>query len=214
MSTLSFSISLLRFPSAHSRTPLVVTQTVLGTPAYMPLELLQSKHVSERTDTYAFGIVLCELLTGSGPVTDYECGETLSAKMYAPLESPEQELPPLLDIRLGGGGGGGWPLERAVALGRIARRCIESHARRRCVVAEVLPELDALAGRAAVVRAGRGQEYDPMTGKLLSTRGAAATKQTAKKKEQKSAGVKAVASRLHGGGGGASRGNLDSTSTS
>ena len=39
----------------------------------------------------------------------------------------------------------------------------------RCVVAEVLPELDAIAGRMAVVRAGRGEEYDPMTGQLRKT---------------------------------------------
>ena len=31
----------------------------------------------------------------------------------------------------------------------------------------MLPELDALAGRMAVRRAGRGEEYDPMTGELV-----------------------------------------------
>jgi hypothetical protein len=30
-------------------------------------------------------------------------------------------------------------------------------------------ELDVLAGRQAMRRAGRGEEYDPMTGKLVST---------------------------------------------
>ena len=33
----------------------------------------------------------------------------------------------------------------------------------------MLPELDALAGRQAVVRAARGEEYDPMTGELVQT---------------------------------------------
>jgi len=48
-------------------------------------------------------------------------------------------------------------------------------AAQRCTVAEVLPELDALAGREAVVRAGRGgQKYDPMTGQLLHTGAAGA----------------------------------------
>jgi len=37
----------------------------------------------------------------------------------------------------------------------------------RCTVAEVLPELDALAKRGAVRRAGRGEEYDGMTGMLV-----------------------------------------------
>jgi hypothetical protein len=42
----------------------------------------------------------------------------------------------------------------------------QPHPPRRCTVADVLPELDALAGRQALLRAGRGQEYDPRTGKL------------------------------------------------
>ena len=36
-------------------------------------------------------------------------------------------------------------------------------------MADVLPELDALAGRMAVRRAGRGEEYDSRTGQLLQT---------------------------------------------
>jgi len=123
-------------------------------------------HVSEKTDTYAFGVVICELLTGDPPA-DYAVGMMLAMKMQAPLMDAECSLPPMLDTRLGGGGG--WPVPRAVALGRIARRCIEMIAEQRCIVADVLPELDELAGRMAVVRAGRGEEYDPMTGELVKT---------------------------------------------
>ena len=54
-------------------------------------------------------------------------------------------------------------------LARIAKKCLEMFARDRCAVREVLVELDVLAGRMAIRRAGRGEEYDPMTGKLVST---------------------------------------------
>ena len=137
------------------------TCNVVGTGPYMPLEYTQMGHVSEKTDTFAFGVVLCELLTGDTP-SDRARGEMLSQKMYEPLQDAERELPPLLD-----GSAGAWPLPQAVALGRIARRCIEMAVAKRCIVVDVLAELDALAGREAVVRAGRGMEYDPMTGELV-----------------------------------------------
>ena len=52
-------------------------------------------------------------------------------------------------------------------MGRIARRCIDIQVSKRCTISDVLVEIDVLAGRMAVVRAGRGEEYDPRTGKLV-----------------------------------------------
>ena len=65
------------------------------------MEYLQQGHVSEKTDTYAFGVVLCELLTGL-PAADYDKGEWLATTMPDPLADAERLLPPLLDARLGG----------------------------------------------------------------------------------------------------------------
>ena len=141
------------------------TGIVVGTKPYMAPEYSMGR-VSEKTDTFAFGVVLCELLTGEPPV-DYDLGLLLAIKMDKTLADVAANLPALLDTRLGRKGA--WPLPRALALGRVARRCIDPVAQMRCLVAEVLPELDALAGREAVVRAARGEEYDPMTGKLRKT---------------------------------------------
>ena len=82
------------------------------------------------------------------------------------------QLLPLLDAAAGGDVKRDRQLrKRVTTLALITAKCVEMFARKRCTVSEVLPELDALAGREAVVRAGRGEEHDPMTGKLRGTTG-------------------------------------------
>ena len=122
------------------------TQNVVGTMSYMAPEYVMAGHVSEKTDAFAFGVVLCELLTAKPPA-DFELGLTLSTAMLEPLADTEiaHALPLLLDSA---GGKQGWPaVGKALQLGRLARRCIEIHPRTRCTVASLLPHLDALAGR-------------------------------------------------------------------
>ena len=84
------------------------------------------------------------------------------------LRSAETDVLPLLDARLTGQQR--WPREKALALAAIARSCLEMLAHDRCAVRDVLVQLDVLAGRRAIRRAGRGEEYDPMTGELVRTK--------------------------------------------
>jgi serine/threonine protein kinase/Tol biopolymer transport system component len=64
---------------------------ILGTPAYMSPEQARGKSVDKRTDIWAFGCVLYELLTGKAAFD----GETVSDMIVAVLErEPEWELLP------------------------------------------------------------------------------------------------------------------------
>ena len=121
-------------------------------------------HVSEKTDSFAFGVVLLELLTGK-PAAIYGKGQMLWAEMASAIDGDEHELRKLFDRRLGGSGQ--WPLSEALALARIARRCIYVDVGKRCEVREVRVELDVLAGRVAAPRAPKGKHFDPYTGKLV-----------------------------------------------
>ena len=136
---------------------------VIGTKPYQPPEYTGKGHVSEKTDTFAFGVVVLELLTAMPP-SNKATNEFLYEELSPMLETPGKALPPLLDKRAGK-----WPRKKALALAKIAAQCLEMLVRKRCAVREKLVELDVLAGRQAMRRAGRGEEYDPMTGKLVST---------------------------------------------
>ena len=130
-------------------------------PSYMPAEYVLEGHVGEKTDTFAFGVVLLELLTAKPP-SNKQTREFLYTELASVLEEAGTALPPLLDKRAGK-----WPREKALALAAIARKCLEMYARDRVAVRQVLVELDVLAGREARRRAERGEQFDPMTGKLV-----------------------------------------------
>ncbi len=72
----------------------------MGTPTYMPPEQWQGKPLDARTDLYALGIMLFEMLTGRLPFT----GETPASLMHAHIYEPppaiypwRSDLSPLID---------------------------------------------------------------------------------------------------------------------
>lgn len=133
-------------------------------------------HVSEKTDSYAMGVILLELLTGKlagNPLT----GELLATEMMPVVSNPHHLLVPHLDNKaLSSAGSTGavivWQsaenkvaLAQAISLAEIARSCLDPSPRTRTEVKNVLARLDTLAGRKDGRRATRGIEYDPLTGK-------------------------------------------------
>lgn len=76
---------------------------VQGSPSYMPPEQIRGKRVDQRADSYAFGCLLHELLTGSPPFTASTQQELLSRHLHAqpPIASATNEaVSPQLDALL------------------------------------------------------------------------------------------------------------------
>jgi serine/threonine protein kinase/Tol biopolymer transport system component len=86
---------------------------ILGTPAYMSPEQARGKPVDKRTDIWAFGCVLCEMLTGKKTFR----GETVSDTIASVLErEPEwQALPPTTPAKIR----------------ELLRRCLQKDSQRR-----------------------------------------------------------------------------------
>jgi hypothetical protein len=128
------------------------TTMIVGTRPYMPMEYIQMGRVSEKTDTFAYGVVLLELLTGKPP-HDEEGGsnEALHSFAHEMLCDPAGQLVPLLDVRVAAAswtsvnGATGELGGRALWLCLVAKHCLESHERARGTMREATPKVVALA---------------------------------------------------------------------
>jgi Tol biopolymer transport system component len=129
--------------------PALATETgmIVGTPAYMSPEQARGQTVDKRSDIWAFGCVLYELLTGRHPFP----GATPSERIAGVLErEPAMEaLPPATPPRIR------WLVQRC--LRKDPRRRLHDLADARIELDEALntPESD---GAPAVAAAGRGRE--------------------------------------------------------
>lgn len=97
---LDFGVSAVLAPSMHHPT-LTDGGTILGTPAYMsPEQLVSSQDADERTDIYAFGVLLYEALTGELPfVAGSYSGLVLAVARDLPKAPSEvcADIPPELE---------------------------------------------------------------------------------------------------------------------
>ena len=95
---LDFGISKVVEPNADALTK---TASVMGTPFYMsPEQLLSAKNVDERTDIWALGVILYELLAGRPPFVGESVPEIVAGILQnAPvaLRSLRPDVPPTLE---------------------------------------------------------------------------------------------------------------------
>jgi eukaryotic-like serine/threonine-protein kinase len=91
---LDFGISKVIDPSGGALTK---TASVMGTPYYMsPEQLLSSKSVDERSDIWALGIILYELLVGRPPFMAETAPEVIAAVLQnapAPIQTLRPDVP-------------------------------------------------------------------------------------------------------------------------
>ena len=111
------------------QTKLTKTGSTLGTVAYMSPEQAQAAEVDHRSDIWALGVILYEMLTGTSPFT----GSYEQAVIYSILnEDPK----PVTEIRS----------EIPEALGQIVSRALEKDPQKRYLhIKELLDDLDALS---------------------------------------------------------------------
>lgn len=104
------------------------TGQFLGTPRYMSPEQVDLSHVDARSDLYAFGLILCELVTGTLPFEHVDSTmQMMYQRVHEPPKDPKKLNPELPDY-----------------LAKIIQKCLERDvALRYQSAAEILADLDA-----------------------------------------------------------------------
>ncbi|MBN8610139.1 MAG: serine/threonine protein kinase [Deltaproteobacteria bacterium] len=92
-------VKVLDFGVARSRLEETATGSVKGKLAYMAPEQAFRRPIDQRTDLFALGVVLWELLTGKRLFRGASPAETLQALLHAPIRAPSTivNVPPELD---------------------------------------------------------------------------------------------------------------------
>jgi serine/threonine protein kinase/Leucine-rich repeat (LRR) protein len=138
----------------------IKTENVIGTRCYMPPEYMSGGEVSVKTDSYAVGVVICEILTGLNPMA-----KPLVQLVEGALE--DEELETILDAKIV------WEdRDLAKQLADIAVRCSRGRKEKRATVQEVLPELERLRNPNYMPTLAVGNTYyHPDTGLLTQHSG-------------------------------------------
>ncbi|HEV8238950.1 MAG TPA: serine/threonine-protein kinase, partial [Thermoanaerobaculia bacterium] len=89
-------VKITDFGIARSEDPSATLDTdVYGTPYYMAPEQIQGHPVDARTDVFALGVVLYEMLTGTRPFPGSTVAEVAHRIVYGPPAEPEVDGKPL-----------------------------------------------------------------------------------------------------------------------
>ncbi len=134
---LDFGLARPPVPSDDGKSPNITqTGTMMGTPRYMAPEQVVGEPLDQRTDLYATGAVLFEMLAGRPPFV----GRTIVDQLYSTMH----EKPPALQGPAG-----------VIAIDRVIRRALEKSPRDRfsdaAAMAKELADIDISAGQARLI---------------------------------------------------------------
>jgi serine/threonine protein kinase len=121
---------------------------IMGTAAYMSPEQASGKPVDKRSDIWAFGVVLWEMLTGTNPFA----GETISHTLaFAITKEPEWN---------------GLPAATPAAIRRLLRRALEKDRKRRLTdIGSARLEIDEALATPATETSGATLSAAPVSSK-------------------------------------------------
>ncbi|CAN6718029.1 unnamed protein product [Malus baccata var. baccata] len=103
----------------------ILATRLVGTPGYIPPESVRELQMTSKTDVYAFGVVVAELITGQRAIfcdnREPKRMKSLISVIYAVFKEKDPEA--ALEAQIDGNMKGSYPMEEVYKMAEIALRC-------------------------------------------------------------------------------------------
>ncbi|KAK7246179.1 hypothetical protein RIF29_41039 [Crotalaria pallida] len=119
-----------------------LTTVVQGTFGYLDPEYFHTSQFTDKSDVYAFGVVLAELLTGKKPISVISSEEAKNLASCFALSMEENNLFDIIDKRVATEA----EKEHIIGVANLAYACLELNGRKRPTMREVTMELERIRG--------------------------------------------------------------------
>ncbi|XP_020705880.2 lysM domain receptor-like kinase 3 [Dendrobium catenatum] len=158
---------LAKLVERSSEDDLIATKLV-GTPGYLPPESLLEFQTSTKTDVFAFGVVIAELITGRRALTR-DSKEATKMKSLVPVmkavfigEDPERGIEEIVDGNLRSS----FPMESVFKMAEIAAWCLSDDPLNRPEISETIVKLSQILSASIEWEASTGGSGEVFSGVL------------------------------------------------
>ncbi|BFG32501.1 hypothetical protein CerSpe_187740 [Prunus speciosa] len=162
---------LARLVERSSEEDMVATR-VVGTPGYIPPESVRELQMTSKTDVYAFGVVVAELITGQRAIVrdnrEPKRMKSLSSVLYAVFQEKNPEA--ALEAKVDGNMKGSYPIEEVYKMAEIARRCLSEDPVDRPEMRDIVQTLSQILVCSIEWEASLGGKSQVFSGLIMSGR--------------------------------------------
>ncbi|KAM1129064.1 hypothetical protein ACFX2I_038850 [Malus domestica] len=150
----------------------IIATRVVGTPGYIPPESVRELQMTSKTDVYAFGVVVAELITGQSAIfrdnREPKRMKSLISVIYAIFKEEDPEA--ALEAQIDGNMKGSYPMEEVYKMAKIAWECVSEDPVNRPEMKDIVQTLSQILMSSIEWEASLGGKSQVFSGLLMSGR--------------------------------------------